>query len=138
MRRAIMLAPIVAAGLAGMSLPASASAPECPERPPVSAGTVFAPHMEDVPLAATACVSHTVVFDTPQGRIVEVTSNALLEPAEAAVYYTENLPRLGWTRVDETTGLVFHRGMERLRIQLSAAGKSGAVIRLKLDPKPSL
>lgn len=64
-----------------------------------------------------------LVFDKPQGRIVQLTAvrDAGLTSAQVANFYRNSLPNLGWTPVDETeTMLTFTGQGEILRLTLTA------------------
>lgn len=62
--------------------------------------------LQDVPLmpGMREVAEMTVVFDKPEGRIVE--SAAALqgqEPGRAALFYAQTLPQLGWRKAGENT-----------------------------------
>lgn len=72
--------------------------------------------IQDVPLmpGLTELPDQTVIFDKPQGRIIE--SVAEIESAvsdEVISYYEETLPQLGWERIESN---FFQRNNEYLKI----------------------
>jgi len=62
------------------------------------AGT-FVPGTEDVPLMAglTPVTGSSLVFDKPEGRIVEAQASGKVTRAAARAFYGASLPQLGWT-----------------------------------------
>ena len=56
------------------------------------------------------------VFDTAQGRIVEVFASGALKEGRVLAFYDETLPQLGWQRV--ASGL-FRREGEVLSLEFS-------------------
>jgi hypothetical protein len=88
MHRRAALALLLAAALA---VPASRAGAE--DAPGFLAGT------EDVPLmpGLSNDASTLVVFDKPQGRIVEVEAKGKVTRAAVAKFYDESLPALGWS-----------------------------------------
>jgi hypothetical protein len=65
-------------------------------------GTAFAdafvPGTEDVPLmpGLALVAGSSVVFDKPEGRIVEAQAAGKVTRAAARAFYEASLPRLGW------------------------------------------
>ena len=59
----------------------------------------FVPGTEDVPLmrGLAPVAGSSVVFDKPEGRIVEVQASGKLTRAAVRGFYEASLPRLGWT-----------------------------------------
>ena len=85
----------------------------------------FLSAIDDMPLAdgMVELTDGVLVFDKPEGRIVQVT--ALREGASSAAlireFYSDTLPNLGWQRgVQAPGGLTFTRKGEILRITLTA------------------
>jgi len=64
---------------------------------PAMAGD-FVPGTEDVPVmpGLTPVADSALVFDKPQGRIVEAQFQGRLKRAQIAAFYAETLPQLGW------------------------------------------
>ena len=93
----------------------------------------FFSSVPDMPLmdGLTELTDQTVVFDKPEGRIVE--SVALIEgPAPDSVlsFYNQTLPQLGWTRIAD---LSFKRENEVLKVFVEAnEGKN--FLRLNIAP----
>ena len=70
-----------------------------PERAAAAEKDGFVAGTEDVPLMpGLANDLHTlVVFDKPQGRIVEVEAKGKVTRAAVEKFYAASLPELGWT-----------------------------------------
>ena len=99
----------------------------------------FMQTMEDVPLmpGLRELADHAVVFDQPEGRIVEVTAvadnmTAGTGSAPITAFYSQTLPQLGWTA--EGPG-VWVREKERLSLQFSAANGGPAMVRFMIQPR---
>ena len=56
-----------------------------------------------------------MVFDKPEGRIVQVAASGTVSRTDVLRFYTGVLPRLGWARAEDGT---FRREGERLSLQL--------------------
>jgi hypothetical protein len=115
-----MLAPMIRlAGVARLLLPllvlASAG---------THAGGAFVPGTEDVPLMpGLAAVEGTeLVFDKPQGRIVQAQARGRVRPEAVRRFYGETLPGLGWTEAGRQR---WQRESEALAIDIT--GRDGAV-----------
>src|SRR5215472_11376192 len=78
----------------------------------------FVPGTEDLPLMKelASVVGTDVVFEKPEGRIVEATARGKVSKSAVRSFYGETLPQLGWkpaasadtwTRDTETLHLVF-------------------------------
>jgi hypothetical protein len=59
----------------------------------------FVPGTEDVPLmpGLAPVAGSSVVFDKPEGRIVEAQAAGKVTRAATRAFYDASLPRLGWT-----------------------------------------
>ncbi len=76
----------------------------------------FFTSLQDVPLmpGLTELTEYTVVFDKPEGRIIEsVASIESLTPEAIRTYYEASLPQLGWNRIGDD---YFARQGEYLRM----------------------
>lgn len=85
----------------------------------------FLSAIDDMPLAAgmEEIADGALVFDKPEGRIVQVTAlhDARVTPADIRDFYLATLPNLGWRPVTQKTrGLTFTRKGEILRITVTA------------------
>jgi hypothetical protein len=72
--------------------------------PPVAgAADKFVPGTEDVPLmpGLRAVRDGGVVFDKPQGRIVEASVRGHVTKVAVIAFYRSSLPQLGWTAKGE-------------------------------------
>ena len=110
--------------LAGVSGPAQAQVQD-------GAGG-FVAGIEDLPLMAGLVEDSAaaLVFDKPEGRIVEALARGPLERAAVKVFYTATLAELGW-RPSGDGG--YTREGEALRITIS--GEDGAVtVHFSLTP----
>jgi hypothetical protein len=77
----------------------------------------FVAGLEDLPLmpGLSALEDAGLVFDTPQGRIVEAFAAGPVTRAEVAAFYTETLPQLGWRMTGTDT---WSREGETLRMEV--------------------
>jgi hypothetical protein len=59
----------------------------------------FVPGTEDVPLmpGLTPVAGSSVVFDKPEGRIVEAQASGKVTRPAVRAFYDASLPRLGWS-----------------------------------------
>lgn len=75
---------------------------------------------EDLPLmrGLSQVAGNSVLFDTPQGRIVQASATGALTQAAVLKFYAETLPQLGWTRVAEDE---FQREGEMLKLEFDNA-----------------
>ena len=89
--------------------------------PPAASAADFLSGTEDVPLMAGLVEQGdgAVVFDTADGRIVEVTTTGTPSPAAVRAFYAETLPQLGW---HAEKGDTWQREDEELRLTFPAAG----------------
>ena len=82
----------------------------------------FVAGTEDVPLmpGLTSVAGSTLVFDKPQGRIVETEAQGEVSRVKVLAFYAASLPQLGWRKID---AMQWRRGHERLTLDLQ--GKDG-------------
>lgn len=75
----------------------------------------FVAGTEDVPLmpGLAAIAGSTLVFDKPEGRIVEAQAKGKLTRAKVHAFYAASLPPLGWRAVGAEQ---WRRDAERLRL----------------------
>ena len=85
---------------------------------PIRAADVFLSGFEDLPLMAglTQVVGNGILFDTPQGRIVQASAVGTVSKSSVMQFYAETLPQLGWVRVDDAE---FQREGETLRVEFT-------------------
>lgn len=77
--------------------------------------------MPDMPImeGLIELTEQTVVFDKPEGRIVEsVAAMGQKNPQSVLKYYDDTLPQLGWARIEDRT---FRREQEFLKIALETS-----------------
>jgi hypothetical protein len=92
----------------------------------------FVPGTEDLPLMPGLAVqaNSAVVFDKPQGRIVEAVARGRLQRAKVLQFYASTLPSLGWSREGEA----WRRDGETLLIHIK--GRDGDVtVAFSLKPR---
>ncbi len=97
----------------------------------------FVAGLEDLPLmpGLSTLEDTAVVFDTPQGRIVEAFATGTMSRAAIEAFYAETLPQLGWTKADEGGWL---REGEALRLEFVEADQDrgqGLIVRFALSPE---
>ena len=85
------------------------------------AAETFVFGIEDLPLmqGLTQISQDSVLFDTPQGRIVQASAaGQVTQVTQGSVvaFYDETLPQLGWTRIGEA---LYQREGEQLRLEFS-------------------
>lgn len=99
----------------------------------VLAGEGFVAELDDVPLLAglTEQPGTGLVFDKPDGRLVESYASGPLKPAAVMDFYELTLPALGWQHVGELT---FLRDGEILRIDMVPDEKQ-TTVRFVLAPE---
>ncbi len=92
----------------------------------------FLSGFEDIPVMAglAPLEGADMVFDTPEGRLVESYASGAVTRAAVRRFYAATLPQLGWTAVSET---VFRREGESLTIEF--IGPDGDLtVRFRLSP----
>lgn len=99
----------------------------------VFAGGGFLSGAEDVPLPPplSEAPSSGMVFDSPQGRIVDADATGDMTEAELIAFYAQTLPQLGWTRISDTE---YRSETETLRLTLRPGKKSGLTVHYNLTP----
>ncbi len=121
----ILLAAILIAGIGGPSFAAE---------PPGH----FLSGFEDLPLmdGLTEQADSGVVFDKPDGRIVERYASGPLSLDSAVDFYRKTLPQLGWqpAKAKAARHLAFQREGESLDIEFKTAG-SELVVRFSVAPE---
>jgi hypothetical protein len=98
--------------------------------------TDYVAGMEDLPLmpGLKANPAATTDFDQPEGRIVEVTANGVVDADGVRQYYARTLPQLGWKPV--AAGRYVREG-ETLAIQAQPNG-AGASVHFTVTPSGGL
>ena len=88
--------------------------------------------MDDLPLMPGLKINPAAStdFEQPEGRIVEVTANGVVDAGRVADYYAKTLPQLGWT---QTSASRYVRENERLDIQAQPSGM-GATVHFTVEP----
>jgi len=85
----------------------------------------FVAGTEDVPLmqGLVQVESGALVFDKPEGRIIEAQARGKLARGAVRDFYRTTLPQLGWQALGDNA---WRRETELLRLEIS--GRDGAVI----------
>jgi len=96
----------------------------------------FVDGIEDLPLmpGLRERAERTLVFDTPQGRIVEAFASGTVAPGAVLDFYAETLPQLGWRRDGEA---LFRRAGEVLALEFSASPKDGTGVQVRFSLSPA-
>ena len=86
----------------------------------------FVAGTEDVPLmpGLRPQPNSDVVFDKPEGRIVEARAEGVTTREKVEAFYAASLPPLGWKPVGRDT---WQRDAERLRLDFANSGSRLAV-----------
>ena len=87
---------------------------------------LYVPGTEDVPLMPGLAADETasLVFDKPQGRIVEAAARGAVSRRAVMAFYAESLPQLGWRRIaGNAANKSFERDGERLSLDFD--GRDG-------------
>ncbi len=82
----------------------------------------FVTGTEDVPLmpGLTFITGSDLVFDKPEGRIVEAQARGAVSRAKVRAFYVSSLPQLGWKKLGRDQ---WRRDAERLKLDFD--GKDG-------------
>jgi len=102
----------------------------------MAAGDGFFSVIEDLPLVpgTTEDEDAALVFETAEGRVVEVYASGTVTKKQVLRFFAETLPQLGWKK---TAANRFRRGDEALVIDFSEEGEKAGetVYHLKLAPR---
>jgi len=103
--------------------------------------TTFFEDIADLPLAPGLIEDRdqSLVFDKPDGRIVEAVASGAVTGQQAIAFYQGVLPALGWqaagrTELHGNVELIFERDDERIRIVVEER-EGRSTLRLELSPK---
>ena len=72
-----------------------------------------------------------IIFDTPEGRIIEAFADGRISPTNILAFYKDTLPQLGWNVKSKNE---FQRENEVLRIEVSANKKNQSIVRFFITP----
>jgi len=88
-------------------------------------GPGYVPGTEDVPLmpGLAAEAESALLFDKPQGRIVEASARGAVSRRAVLAFYQESLPQLGWHPAGER-----HFQREGERLSLDFDGNDGNLL----------
>lgn len=89
--------------------------------------------VEDLPLMAglSEVPEARMVFDKPQGRIIEAFAVGQVEADAVRAFYAAALPQLGWTKLG---GQSFRREDEILKIEIGTNGTT-VTVRFSISPE---
>ncbi len=94
--------------------------------------------IDDLPLMQnmTELPENTIIFDTPDGRIIETTTETGSDEKQVLTYYDKNLPQLGWRPLGrDDFGLQnYLRDGERLSLR---ADHGGPMLRIHFSLSPT-
>lgn len=100
---------------------------------PAGAEDRFFSAVEDLPVMPGLAerADSTVVFQKPEGRIVEMTAEGAVSREAVVQFYDRVLPQLGWAREKDGS---FRREAEKLRIAFASSG-AGVAVNLTITPE---
>ncbi len=98
-------------------------------------GGAYLSAVDDLPLMAglNEALDHGVVFDAPQGRIVQAYASGPVSRAEVVSFYAATLPQLGWRPAGP---LRFVREGEQLALEITAVGPASVTVLFIITPLP--
>jgi len=93
----------------------------------VPAQSTYVPGTEEVPLmpGLAADEAASLVFDKPQGRIVEAEARGAVTRHAVMAFYEESLPQLGWRRTAAKTPDTKSYERDGERLSLDFDGRDG-------------
>ena len=93
----------------------------------------FIPGINGLPLVTGLVLmpGRHIIFDTPEGRIIEAFADGKISPANILAFYKDTLPQLGWIVKSKNE---FGRENEVLRIEVSANKKNQSIVRFFITP----
>ncbi len=99
----------------------------------------FLASIDDLPLmqGLSEESGETLVFDTPDGRIVRAAASGFVAEDAVMTFYADTLPNLGWAPLpaDQEPGrLTFRRGDERLDLWTEPGAGGSIVVYFGLRP----
>jgi hypothetical protein len=99
----------------------------------VAQDTAYLADVDDLPLAPglTEDPAARVVFDKPEGRIVEAAASGPVAAAAVSAFYADTLPALGWVPAGPGA---WTRARERLEIRVDAAA-TPLIARFSIAPR---
>lgn len=102
--------------------------------PAVASSSQFFTAVSDLPLMPgfVEQLDENMIFDKPEGRIIEAEAVGKAEKERAERFYLETLPQLGWKFTGNNS---FEREGEMLEIGFSEAGQGAISIHITVKPK---
>ncbi len=104
-------------------------------RPAAADTYTYLSAVDDLPLMAglKEALDQGVVFDAPQGRIVQAYASGPLSRAQVENFYAATLPQLGWRAAGP---LRFNREGEQLTLEITETGGPSVTVLFILTPLP--
>jgi len=96
---------------------------------------VYLSGVDDLPLMAglEEAPDQGVIFDTPDGRIVEAYASGPVDAGRVREFYQTSLPQLGWS---QTGPGQYVREGEQLTLEILNSDPTSTAVRFQLKPKP--
>jgi len=99
----------------------------------------FVDELENVPLPTSFIQNKekSLVFDTPEGRIIEIYTKGRGDKQSVIDFYTESMPNLGWKIAknhNSKVALRYIKDGEKLDIKISNAEKYNLNLTFELSP----
>jgi hypothetical protein len=127
---------LTSAVLAILLLAAAPSGVRAPGIPPAQAAeNAFVDGIDDLPLmpGLIAVGDQSLVFDKPDGRIVQAVATGRVRAAAVRSFYADTAPQLGWKPAGEGR---YTRDGESLRIELTDPGAPGGALTVRFIVNP--
>jgi hypothetical protein len=104
-------------------------------RPADAGAGAYLSAVDDMPLMAglNEALNQGVVFDAPQGRIVQAYASGPVSRAEVENFYAATLPQLGWR---QDGPMRFVREGEQLALEITETGTASVTVLFILTPLP--
>ena len=129
--KGIVWAALLLAGVAGVLVLSSASSQAVAQNSNAPIAVQYLSAAPDVPLAAglNEASDAGMVFDKPQGRIVQITANMDGTKSRRTIidFYRASLPNLGWQRIEYDER---ERGAPKGRLMRLTFARKGEILRL--------
>ena len=93
----------------------------------------FIPGVNGLPLVTGLVLmpGRHIIFDTPEGRIIEAFADGKISPANILAFYKDTLPQLGWIVKSKNE---FGRENEVLIIEVYSNKKNKSIVRFFITP----
>ncbi|HEC91299.1 MAG TPA: hypothetical protein ENI55_06500 [Alphaproteobacteria bacterium] len=100
-----------------------------------AAAAAYLSAVNDLPLMTglNEALGQGVVFDVPQGRIVQAYASGPVSRAAVESFYAATLPQLGWRPAGP---MRFNREGEQLALEITETGATSVTVLFILKPAP--